>query len=57
LLREIGAQLSLGDIALREKKAAQYGSGIMKTIRTAAKRWNMTLESFVRYIADKGESP
>lgn len=57
LLREIGAQLSLGDIALREKKAAQYGSGIMKTIRTAAKRRNMTLESFVRYIVDKGESP
>jgi asparagine synthase (glutamine-hydrolysing) len=57
LLREVGAQLGLGDVALREKKAAQYGSGIMKTIRSAAKRRSMTLGSFVRYIADKGESP
>jgi asparagine synthase (glutamine-hydrolysing) len=57
VLRDVGLSLGLGEIATREKKAAQYGSGIMKTMKAAAKRNGMTLGRFIEDLVDKGESP
>lgn len=57
VLREIALQLTLGGIALREKKAAQYGSGIMRAMESAARRSKMPLEQYVRHLANSRESP
>ncbi|MGD0056454.1 MAG: asparagine synthase-related protein [Methanomassiliicoccales archaeon] len=57
VLRDVGISLGLGEIATREKKAAQYGSGIMKVMKAAARRKGKTLGSFVENLVNKGESP
>jgi len=57
VLRDVARLLGLDEIAARKKKAAQYGSGIMKTMRKMAKREGMTVRSFVRVLANRGEKP
>ena len=57
VLRDVARLLDLGEIADRKKKAAQYGSGIMKTLRRAAKRNGMTVRAFIRVLAREGEIP
>ena len=57
VLRDVARMLNLGEIAERKKKAAQYGSGIMKTLRRTAKKNDMTVRAFVRYLAREGEMP
>ncbi|MDD1769207.1 MAG: asparagine synthase-related protein [Methanomassiliicoccales archaeon] len=57
VLRDVGLSLGLGEIAMREKKAAQYGSGIMKVMKAAARRKGMALAPFIEDIVSKGESP
>jgi asparagine synthase (glutamine-hydrolysing) len=47
ILRDVGRALGLGPIADRKKKAAQYGSGIMNTMKAMAKRDGMTLTEMV----------
>jgi asparagine synthase (glutamine-hydrolysing) len=57
VLRDVARLLDLGEVADRRKKAAQYGSGIMKTLRHAAKRNGMTVRAFIRVLAREGEIP
>jgi asparagine synthase (glutamine-hydrolysing) len=57
VLRDVARLLDMGDIADRKKKAAQYGSGIMKTLRKIAKQNGMTVRSFIRVLVHKGEMP
>jgi asparagine synthase (glutamine-hydrolysing) len=57
VLRDVGISLGLGEIATREKKAAQYGSGIMKVMKAAARRKGMALGPFIEELVSKGESP
>jgi asparagine synthase (glutamine-hydrolysing) len=57
VLRDVARLLDMGEIADRKKKAAQYGSGIMKTLRHAAKRNGMTVRAFIRALAREGEMP
>jgi asparagine synthase (glutamine-hydrolysing) len=57
VLRDVARLLDLGEVADRRKKAAQYGSGIMKTLRRAAKRNGITVRAFVRLLAREGEIP
>jgi len=56
-LRDVARLLDMGKIADREKKAAQYGSGIMRCIRQVAKRNGMTVRAFVRTLTLQGEMP
>jgi len=56
-LRDVARLLDMGEIADREKKAAQYGSGIMRCIRQVAKRNGMTVREFVRTLTLQGEMP
>ena len=39
--------MELGDLAERKKKAAQYGSGSMRTMKAAAKSRGTTVRSLV----------
>jgi asparagine synthase (glutamine-hydrolysing) len=55
VLRDVALLLDLGDIATRKKKAAQYGSGIMKTLKKAAKMNGTTLSGFVRQLREQAE--
>jgi len=50
-LRDLAEQLSLGAIARREKKAAQYGSGIMKALSSAAKKEGLSLGDLLRKMS------
>lgn len=52
VLREVAALLDLGDIITRPKKAAQYGSGIMKTLKRSAKERGVTLRALVRQLSE-----
>jgi asparagine synthase (glutamine-hydrolysing) len=47
ILRDVGRALGLGPIADRKKKAAQYGSGIMNSMKAMAKRDGLTLTEMV----------
>ena len=51
-LRKVGRALELGDAAERKKKAAQYGSGIMRAIKAEAKSRGMTVRSLIRELGD-----
>lgn len=57
VLRDVALYLNLGEIAAREKKAAQYGSGIMKAMKAAARRERMTLATFIEDLVRRRESP
>ena len=51
VLREAARRLGIPDLIVeREKKAAQYGSGIWKAMKKIAKRKGMSVEDFVRGI-------
>ncbi|MBD3253226.1 hypothetical protein GF386_05820 [Candidatus Pacearchaeota archaeon] len=39
------------ETAYREKKSAQYGTGIMKTMKKLAKKKNITLNEYIRFIS------
>ncbi len=55
LLREVARLLNAGELAERKKKAAQYGSGAMRSLKTYAKRNGMTVRSMVAEMAvDEG---
>jgi len=54
VLRDVARLLNLGEISNRKKKAAQYGSGIMKALRKAAKERGMSVSSFIEMLADRG---
>ncbi|MEM2979617.1 MAG: asparagine synthase C-terminal domain-containing protein [Methanomassiliicoccales archaeon] len=52
LLREVARRLGLGEIASLDKKAAQYGSGIMKTMKKAARKRKIHLKELVEQNSD-----
>ncbi len=53
-LRQVATALGLEEAALRPKKAAQYGSGIMKAMKVMAKRERSSLKDWtVKVIAEK----
>jgi len=51
VLREVGRNIGLGEVAERKKKAAQYGSGSMRTIKAAAKKRGTTVRSLIMELA------
>lgn len=55
VLRGVARELNLGIIACRKKKAAQYGSGIMKTLKKTAKRNGMSLSEFIMHMKEGPE--
>jgi len=57
VLRDVALSLNLGEIAAREKKAAQYGSGIMKAMKAAARHEGLTLATFIEDLVRRRESP
>lgn len=46
-LRILAEELGLKTIASRKKKAAQYGSGIMKSLKSCSKKNNQTLDEYI----------
>jgi asparagine synthase (glutamine-hydrolysing) len=53
-LRQVATALGLEGAALRPKKAAQYGSGIMKAMKTMAKSERSSLADWtVKVIAGR----
>jgi asparagine synthase (glutamine-hydrolysing) len=53
-LRQVATALGLEEAALRPKKAAQYGSGIMKAMKVMAKREGLSLKDWTaKVIAEK----
>lgn len=54
VIREALKELGLEEIAMREKKAAQYGSGVSAMLKRAAKRNGMTMRGFMADIAKRG---
>ncbi len=53
-LRQVATALGLEEAALRPKKAAQYGSGIMKAMKAMAKSERLSLKDWtVKVIAEK----
>lgn len=51
VLREVGRNIGLGEVAERKKKAAQYGSGSMRTMKAAAKKRGTTVRSLILDLA------
>ncbi|MDD1746272.1 MAG: asparagine synthase-related protein [Methanomassiliicoccales archaeon] len=47
VLRDVASLLDLGQVASRPKKAAQYGSGVMKEMKAEAKRRKVPLAGLV----------
>lgn len=52
VLRDVAALLELREVATRPKKAAQYGSGVMKAMKSEAKRRGVPLTELVRSLRD-----
>ncbi len=50
ILRDVARQMGLGDVVERKKKAAQYGSGIMRAMKAAAKRQGLTVRMLVTQL-------
>jgi asparagine synthase (glutamine-hydrolysing) len=50
-LRHAAAEIGVGPPTWREKKAAQYGSGIMNTLRSLARRRSLTLREYLEELA------
>jgi len=56
ILRQAAIFLDLPEkIAMREKKAAQYGSGVMNLIKKMAKEKGLALKEFINYAREKSE--
>jgi len=51
ILCQVAELMGLRDVAQRPKKAAQYGSGIMKVIKKEAKRRGMSSQQLVHTLA------
>ncbi|WP_400208909.1 asparagine synthase C-terminal domain-containing protein [Candidatus Methanomassiliicoccus intestinalis] len=49
-LRQLAAELNLTTIAVKEKKAAQYGSGIMKVLKAAAKKNQLSVGEYLSVL-------
>ncbi len=47
LLREVGRMLGAGFLAERKKKAAQYGSGAMRSLKANARRQGLTVRALI----------
>lgn len=54
LLRNVARILALDEIADCEKKAAQYGSGIMKVLKNAARKRKLHLKEYVQQLVTSG---
>lgn len=55
-LRRIAKYLGLPrEIYFREKKAAQYGSGVMKSIRRISRKLNVETRDLLKVLADESE--
>ena len=52
-LRQAAELLELGSTARREKKAAQYGSGIMNMLRSRARARSLTLREYLEELASQ----
>jgi len=52
LLRDVARSLGYPELAERPKKAAQYGSGTMVTMRAMAKKRKMTVREMIADMAD-----
>lgn len=53
ILRELGRTLGMPkEIVQRKKKAAQYSSGIMKTIKSLAKENNCSIKDYINRLVD-----
>ncbi len=50
-LRQAAELLGLGPMATREKKAAQYGSGIMNVLRARARSRSLTLREYLEELS------
>lgn len=53
LLREVARMLGAGFLAERKKKAAQYGSGAMRSLKAHAKRQGLTVRALVAGMAEE----
>lgn len=53
VLREVARMMELGDLAEKKKKAAQYGSGSMRTMKAAAKSRGTTVRSLVLELSQE----
>lgn len=56
-LVQVAELLDLGEIAYRPKKAAQYGSGIMKAMKRESTRRKVSLKALVEALREECESP
>ncbi len=55
ILRCIAERLGLPPILVdRPKKAAQYGSGVMKGLKAVSRRERTTVEDYLRRLSPKG---
>jgi asparagine synthase (glutamine-hydrolysing) len=53
VLREVGRRIGLPDeIVMKEKKAAQYSSGVMKAMKKLAKEKNLGLKDYIKGFKD-----
>lgn len=53
IIRKLAKQIGLSDeISFREKKSAQYGSGIMKVLKKIAKNENMTVREYIEKLSN-----
>jgi asparagine synthase (glutamine-hydrolysing) len=50
ILKDVARILALDEIANCEKKAAQYGSGIMKVLKNAARKRKLHLKEYVEQL-------
>ncbi|MDH7509322.1 MAG: asparagine synthase-related protein [Methanomassiliicoccales archaeon] len=55
LLRNVARALALNEIADYEKKAAQYGSGIMRVLKNAARKRKLHLNEYVQQLVTLGD--
>ncbi len=55
LLRDVARAMGLGEVADRPKKAAQYGSGIMKAMKSVAKRRGLSLGDLVLISSEEAK--
>jgi len=55
VLRSVAEEMGYHSIAMKEKKAAQYGSGVMDALRRLSKKNGMTCSEMISSIAEQAE--
>ena len=55
VLRSVAEEMGYHFIAVKEKKAAQYGSGVMDALRRLSKKNGMTCSEMIASIAERAE--